>query len=45
LEGWSPEVPQGEILQPGTARYLEMEALGEAEMGGAYLPDVCVCHV
>lgn len=35
LEGWSPEVPQGEILQPGTPRYLEMEALGEAEMGGA----------
>lgn len=34
LEGWSPEVPDGETLQPGTPRYLEMEALGEAEMGG-----------
>lgn len=38
LEGWSPAVPQGEVLQPGTPRYLEMEALGEAELEGA-----CVC--
>lgn len=35
LEGWTPEVPEGEILEPGTGRYLEMEALGEGEMGGA----------
>jgi hypothetical protein len=35
LEGWTPSVPTGEALEPGSARYDELEALGEPEIAGA----------